>query len=179
MPLIRHGRLVEDPWVAAADDAELPVAEAVIVGLERWRAEREALVARNGRLGLRLSSDQLPESVADDLDHFDLVALEFPKFKDGRAYSSARLLRERYGFTGELRAVGEVLRDQLSFMQRCGFDAFEISDALALDGWREAFSEITVRFQPATDRRPWAATLRRRTDEVQPPVEACAGAWAY
>ena len=174
MPLIRHDRLVEDPWVAVAEDAELPVEEAIIVDLDRWQAEREALVARNGRLGLRLSSDQLPDTVAEDLDHFDLVALEFPKFKDGRAYSSARLLRERYGFTGELRAVGEVLRDQLDFMRRCGFDAYEVSDAIALNGWRDAFSEISVHFQPATDRRPWAADLRRRGELSESQPEACA-----
>src|SRR3546814_3790777 len=86
----------------------------VIVTLEQWQAGRERLRGHNGRLGLRLKSDQSPAGIAEDLGHFQLVALEFPRFGDGRAYSYARLLRERYGFKGELRAVGNVLRDQRS-----------------------------------------------------------------
>ncbi len=160
MALIKHGRLAEDPWILVEDEGPLPLAAPVIVGLARWREQRDALVARNAPLGVRLASDQPSELIAGDLEHFDLVALEFPKFTDGRAYSYARLLRERYGFTGELRAVGNVLRDQVFFMQRCGFDAFEVSDAAALHGWRAAAREITVRYQPAADRRPWAAAQR-------------------
>ncbi len=166
MPLIKDDRLIDDPWTAAPDEGPLPVEERIIVSLERWQAARAELLARNGRLGIRLKSDQPPALIADDLASFDLVALEFPGFKDGRAYSYARLLRERYGFTGELRAVGQVLRDQLLFMHRCGFDSFEVADngALdheALDAWREAAGEISVWYQPATDRRPWVANLRQ------------------
>ena len=160
MPLIKNDKLIEDSWVAANDDEPLPLAEAIIVSLERWQASRGELLARNGRLGLRLKSDQSPVLVAEDLEHFDLIALEFPKFKDGRAYSYARLLRGRYGYKGELRAVGEVLRDQLIFMHRCGFDAFEVANDEALDGWRKAAREISVWYQPGTDRRPWVANLR-------------------
>jgi len=182
MPLIKDDRLVEDPWVPAEDEGPLPLEPRVIVGLARWQAGREELLARNAPLGIRLTSDQAPAVIAEDLGHFDLVALEFPKFTDGRAYSYARLLRERYGFTGELRAVGNVLRDQLVFMQRCGFDAFEVVDEAALDGWRKAVREISVRYQPAADRRPWAAALRHGgTSDLpaavagqQAPVIACA-----
>src|SRR3546814_2142105 len=88
-------------------------------------SDLERLRGHNGRLGLRLKSDQSPAGIAEDLGHFQLVALEFPRFGDGRAYSYARLLRERYGFKGELRAVGNVLRDQFLFMLRCGFDALD------------------------------------------------------
>jgi hypothetical protein len=87
MPLIKNDKLIEDSWVAANDDEPLPLAEAIIVSLERWQAARGELLSRNGRLGLRLKSDQSPVLVAEDLEHFDLIALEFPKFKDGRAYS--------------------------------------------------------------------------------------------
>lgn len=160
MALIKAGRLAEDPWIAVEDEGPLPLAARVIVGLARWREQHQALLARNAPLGIRLASDQPPALIAEDLSHFELVALEFPKFTDGRAYSYARLLRERYGFTGELRAVGNVLRDQAFFMQRCGFDAFEVTEAAALDGWRSAAREITVRYQPAADRRPWAAAQR-------------------
>ena len=128
MPLIKDDRLIDDPWTAAPDEGPLPVEERIIVSLERWQTARAELLARNGRLGIRLKSDQPPALIADDLASFDLVALEFPGFKDGRSYSYARLLRERYGFTGELRAVGQVLRDQLLFMNRCGFDSFEVAN---------------------------------------------------
>ena len=89
-----------------------------------------------------------------------MVALEFPKFRDGRAYSTARLLRERYGFAGELRAVGDVLRDQFLFMHRCGFDAFEVADEQAVAAWRKAIAEFTVFYQTATDGRAPAGALR-------------------
>ena len=124
MPLLKDGAIVTDAWSVLEDDSA-PEGD-VIVTLERWQQDRESLRAHNGRLGLRLKSDQSPAEVADDLDRFERIALEFPRFGDGRADSYARLLRERYGFAGELRAVGNVLRDQLFFMVRCGFDAFEI-----------------------------------------------------
>jgi uncharacterized protein (DUF934 family) len=132
----------------------------VIVSLGRWQAERTALDGRNAPLGIRLKSDERAETIAADLDRFDVVALEFPAFKDGRAYSTARLLRERYRYTGELRAVGEVLRDQLQFMLRCGFDAFEYAGKTAADEAVAAFDEIGVVYQTTTDRRRSAAALR-------------------
>ena len=154
----KDNALRPDPWVSVADEAELPESDPAIVSFERWGRDRALLARRNGPLGLRLRSDQPPEGVADDLAAFDLIALEFPKFTDGRAYSYARLLRERYGFEGELRAVGNVLRDQLFFMRRCGFDAFEVADDVDLGAWLEALGEIDVVYQPAADdRRPFTA----------------------
>ena len=174
MPLIKDDRLIEDTWVAVGDEGPLPVEERIIVSLERWQAARDELLARNGHLGIRLKSDQAPALIADDLESFELVALEFPVFKDGRAFSYARLLRERYGFTGELRAVGQVLRDQLLFMHRCGFDSFEVANDGALEAWREAAREISVWYQPATDRRPWVASLRQAAAApASPPVVRC------
>ena len=108
MPLIKDGLLIEDSWTAVADDEPLGPDVDPIVSLERWQAEREDLLRRGGPLGLRLRSDQSPERIADDLRHFDLIALEFPKFTDGRAYSYARLLRDRCGFEGELRREAEI-----------------------------------------------------------------------
>lgn len=161
MPLIKNGSPVDDPWVAGADDGPLPASGPVIVSVERWRAEREALLARDGRLGVRLASHQPATEIAADLAHFDLVALAFPTFRDGRGYSTARLLRQRYRFAGELRAVGNVLRDQLMFMHRCGFDAFEIADDIDAAGWRRAIDEISVCYQTAADDRIPATRLRR------------------
>lgn len=161
MPLLKDGQIVADPWTPAPEDSPLTAEGDLIVSLEQWQAEGEALRARNGRLGLRLKSDQSPAELGGDLDRFDLIALEFPRFGDGRAYSYARLLRERYGFTGELRAVGNVLRDQLFFMVRCGFDSFEVADDKAAAAWREAMTEVSVLYQPTGDGRRTAGTLRR------------------
>jgi uncharacterized protein (DUF934 family) len=164
MPLIREGVPACDPWTQAADEAALPQGPAV-VSLARWQAERETLIARNEPLGIRLKSSEAPEAIAADVARFDLICLEFPKFQDGRAYSHARKLRQRHGFTGELRAVGNVLRDQFLFMQRCGFDAFEVKDAGAVRDWQRAMSEISVAYQPAADRRRTAVELRTESSD--------------
>jgi uncharacterized protein (DUF934 family) len=167
MPLLRDGAVVDDPWVTIDDGTALPMDGPAIVSLERWQAHRDALLGRNAPLGIRLKSDQSPALIADDLDRFAVVALEFPVFRDGRAYSYARLLRERYGYRGEVRAVGEVLRDQFLFMLRCGFDALEVRDEKAVDQWREAVSEISVVYQPAADSQTpvWALRHRRSAAE--------------
>jgi uncharacterized protein (DUF934 family) len=151
MALLKRDRIVDDPWIRIDDDAQAPVDEAIIVSLARWQRDREVLAARNGAVGIVLASDQPPELIADDIAQFGVICLEFPKFTDGRAYSYARLLRSRYDFAGELRAVGNVLRDQALFMRRCGIDAFEIPDGADTEGWRVAFDELTVRYQPAED----------------------------
>ena len=132
------------------------------MSFEQWQAQRTALLARGTALGIRLRSDQSPELVAADLEHFAVVALEFPKFRDGRAYSYARLLRERYGFKGELRAVGDVLLEQLFFMLRTGFDAFELLGADPLRDYRVALADFSVWYQPTADGRPTAMQLRHR-----------------
>ena len=160
MPLIEDGKLVEDGWVSVADDADLPANEPSIVSLDKWLVDREGLGRRNTPLGLRLKAGQSPDLIADDLGRFDVIALEFPVFTDGRAYSYARTLRERYAYTGQVRAVGNVLRDQYFFMRRCGFDAFEVADGTRLEDWLESDREITVVYQQAIDGRPTAAALR-------------------
>ena len=151
MPLLKNGEIVADPWQVLADGEALPPSVPVLVPFARWQAERDSLVRRNAPIGVRLSNTQNLAQVAPDLPLFDLVALEFPKFVDGRAFSQARLLRQRYGYGKELRAVGNVLRDQLQFMHRCGFDAFEIAAADAVEQWRAATAEIDVFYPPAAD----------------------------
>ena len=154
MPLLKEGAIAEERWRPLADDEPLPAEGPVLVSLERWQGDESALLARAGPVGVRLKAGQHPEAIAAHVRHLALVALEFPKFTDGRAYSYARLLRERYGYKGELRAVGEVLRDQLLFMHRCGFDAYEIARADAACAWRKALAEISVFYQPTGDGRP-------------------------
>lgn len=161
MPLIKDGRLIDDPWTPVADTATLPAEGALLVSYATWTANREALLRRNAPLGIRLESNQSPALIADDLDRFDLIALDIPVFKDGRAYSYARLLRERYGYAKELRAVGNVLRDQYSFLHRCGFDTFEVADDAAVDAWWNALSEISHTYQPAADSRRSILALRQ------------------
>jgi uncharacterized protein (DUF934 family) len=162
MSLLKDGKLADDPWVAVADDAPLPESAPALVSLARWQRERAELGARNRAIGVRLPNAAPVETIADDLDRLDLIVLEFPKFNDGRAFSQARLLRERHGFRGELRATGNVLRDQLLFMARCGFDAFEVAKGDPATSWESALGEFTVFYQPTRDGRTPAGTLRQR-----------------
>lgn len=194
MPLIKNGTAVQDPWFAATTEADLDRSGPLLVPLDLWQEHRARLINRVGPLGVRLASAQSPALVADDLDRLDLIALEFPKFTDGRAYSYARLLRERYGFTGEIRAVGHVLRDQIAFMLRCGFDALQV-DERAAAGWESATTAFSAWYQPATDaqspipaRRRYAVPARTSQSVIRSePVRAaevvelavCAATWAY
>jgi uncharacterized protein (DUF934 family) len=143
--LIKNRQLVLDSWrlLEAGENSVIPESGGIIVPLDLWRASRPALLSRDGRIGVWLQSDHGPELIADHLNELALVAVRFPKFTDGRGYSTARLLRERYGFEGELRAIGDVQRDQLSLLERCGFDAFEVkadNAEAALSGFAQ-FSE--------------------------------------
>ncbi len=152
MPMIKNGVVIDDPWITIADDAPIPVSHPVIVSLARWVVSREILRARNGLVGVRLRSAELAEDIAADLEHLSLIAIEFPTIGDGRGYTTGRLLRERYGFTGELRAIGPLVRDLFPFLQRCGFDAIEARDEVEAAAWRQAVGAITVTYQNATDR---------------------------
>jgi len=152
MRMIKQRKIVDDSWVHALSTEQLPPdGTDVFVSTALWRQARDQLLSRSARLGLRLASDDGPEDFADDLQHFAAVAVEFPKFTDGRGYSTGRLLRDRYQFSGELRAVGAVLRDQLAYMERCGFDAFELQSNKDLDEALGGFDEIGVKYQGASD----------------------------
>lgn len=161
MPLLKDGRLVEDPWRVVDDAALLPTSEPAIVSFARFQAERETLLARGATLGVTLRNTDPVDALAGVLDRLELIVLAFPKFSDGRAYSQARSLRERLGFTGELRATGDVLVDQALFMRRCGFDAYEIADAAKAPRFIEAFKTFSVFYQPAGDGRAPVSALRR------------------
>ncbi|MBC8338878.1 MAG: DUF934 domain-containing protein [Alphaproteobacteria bacterium] len=151
MPLLKDGKLIEDPWTHIPDEVAVPASGPVIVGLKRWREERDSLCKRKDPVGVRLKSNHTAGDVADDLEHLGVVALAFPAFTDGRAYTNARRLRERYGYKGEIRAIGDALRDQYLFMQRCGFDALEVRENETEKNWQEATNAITVYYQPAAD----------------------------
>lgn len=134
--IIKNEQIVDETWHLLDKEASLdglPNSDDLIVPLRLWREHAHALKARDGGLGVWLDADEAVEDIADDLTHFQIVALNFPVFTDGRHYSSARLLRERYGYKGEVRAIGDVLRDQLFYMRRCGFDAFAIRPGLLMN----------------------------------------------
>jgi uncharacterized protein (DUF934 family) len=154
MQIIRNRKIVDDDFVHVPDGAELPDADAgkPIVTLARYIAARDELLARYPALGVRVSSDKLPTDIPDPAK-LAVIAIEFPRFTDGRGYSIARLLRDRSRFTGELRAVGWVLRDQLFYMERCGFTAFELKPGKRLESALEAFGEFSVTYQAAADEK--------------------------
>jgi uncharacterized protein (DUF934 family) len=160
MPLIKDGAFAADTFVAVADDAALPDG-AAIVSLTRFNKDREALLARNAPLGVVLKSAESPEALGEDVHRLSLVVLEFPIFRDGRAFSWARMLRERMKFTGEIRAAGHFLYDQLAFMHRVGMNAFDVPQTVTLEQFHRALGEMTNVYQPSTDGRKTIFQLRR------------------
>lgn len=123
----------------------------VIVPLSAWQQQRELLSGHTGKVAVWLDSNELPESIAEDLPELPLVALNFPEFKDGRPFTSARELRQRYGYSGEIRAIGDVARDQLFYMARCGFSSFELREDQDPEQALEAFNDFRDAYQPAID----------------------------
>ncbi|CAI8942214.1 DUF934 domain-containing protein [Methylocaldum szegediense] len=158
MEIIKDGQIVANDWRHLSDDEAVPE-QAVTVSLSRWRNEKDRQTTFGIPLGLRLNSDDPLEEIVDDLKHFSIVVLEFRQFTDGRSFSLARLLRERYGFDGEIRARGDFIRDQMFFLTRVGVNAFEPKDAQNLQDMLPALKEFTVKYQAAVDVK---VPLRRR-----------------
>jgi uncharacterized protein (DUF934 family) len=144
--------LLEDPFTNVGDEQSVPPGD-VIISLARFQAEGEGLLSDCRMVGVRLESHEEVEALAYDLPRLAIVSLVFPKFGDGRAYTSAKLLRERFGFKGEVRAVGDVLREQAGFMVRCGFDAFAPADGSTVEEWGQAVLRYRHVYQRAVDRR--------------------------
>ncbi|GAB7126511.1 DUF934 domain-containing protein [Silvimonas sp. JCM 19000] len=153
--IIKHRQIVADDaqLIRLNEDgsfAELPAAGRVIVPLKQWLAQRDALKAR-GEVGVWLASDEEAEAIADDIDQLALIALDFPAFIDGRNYSNARLLRDRFGYKGELRAIGDVFKDVILYMKRCGFDAFAVRADKDIHEALKGLDDFTEYYQAATD----------------------------
>ena len=146
------GRFVaaDDRFTCVADDESVPQGD-VIISQTRFQAEGEALFADGRDIGVRVEAGEAVDALAYDLPRISVVALVFPTFRDGRAFSSAALLRERYGYKGEVRAVGDVWREQARFMQRCGFDAFEPVDGSTPEAWAQASGDFRHVYQRAAD----------------------------
>jgi uncharacterized protein (DUF934 family) len=161
MRLIKDRQMATDPFHKISADDPIPGDGALLVPLVVWQDHWERLVTRPDPIGVLLASHEHPEVIGDDVDQLNLIALEFPTFRDGRAYSYARLIRERYGFTGELRAVGDVLLEQLHYMERVGFNAFEIDSEDPIIEFETAAKDFSVWYQPSGDERRPASRLRK------------------
>jgi uncharacterized protein (DUF934 family) len=156
--LLRDRQIVVDEWLYVAEsaaDASAPL----ILTLAQWQMEPDTWIARGSPLGVVLSPAHHVEQLAPDLKYFSLIAAEFPAPSEGRGYTQALLLRERWNFKGELRATGHVRRDQLFFMARCGFNSFELPDA-DLEDAHTAFTTFSAAYQPSND-SGLAVKLRR------------------
>jgi len=160
MPLVEGGRIVEDRYQHVDDDAPVPERVPVIVSAKRFLAEADRLSRRDGSLGVAWPNDRRVAELQPWLGHLALIALNFPKFRDGRAYSQARLLRETYGFSGTLRATGDVLRDQFHFLVRAGFDSFDVKKPKDAGAFAEVLERYSVYYQDGADGR--VPALRRR-----------------
>ncbi len=166
--IIKDRKVVTDRWqrLELAPDGSLPSippAGDILVPLALWQAERNALLARPGRIGVWLNSNEEPAAIADDLRHLGVVAVNFPKFGDGRGYSTARLLRERYGWKGELRAIGDIFRDQLFFLSSCGFSSYALREGEDPQEALAAFGDFSEAYQSSVER---PVPLFRRRDRT-------------
>ena len=160
MPLVKASQIVEDQYVRVEDDAPLPDGVPVLLTAARFLADAREIVECDAPVGAIWPNDRRLTERAPWIDRLGLIALIFPKFKDGRAYSQARLLRERYGFRGELRATGDVLRDQFIFLVRAGFDAFEVKKDADVAAFANEIARHTVFYQPTGDGRLAVARAR-------------------
>jgi len=153
MRVIKDNQIIEDSWTRIDTVApEQSIADGdVILPFKYWQQNRDNLANHRGKLAVCLNGEDKVEDVVNELSRFELIALDFPAFKDGRCYSHARLLRDRYGFKGDLRAVGDVLRDQLFYMKRCGFNSFFIRKDKDIEDALKAFNDFTVKYQTAAD----------------------------
>jgi uncharacterized protein (DUF934 family) len=153
--IIKDAQLVDDHWQLIAKPEttgaiELPEGQ-IIVPLSVWQQQRESLSSRSGEVGVWLDSDEPPQALANDLQQLALIAINFPVFSDGRGYSYARALRESHHYQGEIRAIGDVLRDQLFFMKRCGFTSFALRDDLSKEEALQSFTDFSDVYQGAID----------------------------
>jgi uncharacterized protein (DUF934 family) len=153
MPLLKSGKIVDDVWAFVEDGRELSPGGCISVTLGRFLSEHDQLLHRNRSIGVRLNVGDDPALLAAHLGDIPMIELQFPKYTDGRAFSQAQLLRQRLGYKGEVRAIGQVLRDQLRLMIRTGFDAMVIEEADAEAVYEFSAHEFTEAYQAGGDAR--------------------------
>jgi uncharacterized protein (DUF934 family) len=162
MPLLKQGKIVDDVWAFAEDGHELSPGGCITVSLGRFLSEHEQLLHRNRSIGVRLGPSDDPGLLAAHLERIHLVELVFPKYTDGRAFSQAQMLRRRFGYKSEIRAIGQVLRDQLRLMIRAGFDAMMIEEQDAEAVYEFSAHEFSEFYQAASDTRDTIFQKRHR-----------------
>ena len=151
MQIIKDRTLIDDNWHQVDEEQALPEGN-ILVPATRLQQQREHLLQREGKLGVNIRSQDEFESILSDANLLDCIAIEFPRFGDGRGYSYARLLRERYHYRGEIRAYGDVLFDQLAFMERCGFNSFALQQGQDIQhALNAAFEPFSIKYQSAAD----------------------------
>ncbi len=149
MQIIKDKKIIEDHWIYVPDSS--PVQEGdIIVSFARWQKDRAVLMSRNGGLGIRLGSEDMLEEIKDDLDNLNLIELDFSAFTDGRGFSQAWLLRNRFQYGGELRAVGNFMLDQIFYLSRVGFNSFNLDNPEDLPVALETLDDFTVTYQAST-----------------------------
>ncbi len=165
MPLLKDGKIVDDVWAFVEDGHELSPGGCIVVSLGRLLSEHDQLLARNRSIGVRLAVSDDPALLAPFLDQLHLIELQFPKYTDGRAFSQSQLLRRRYGYKGEIRATGQVLRDQLRLMIRSGFDAMVIDEGDAEAVFDISAHEFSEFYQAASDTTDTILVKRQKKRE--------------
>jgi len=152
--MLSHGKVIDNSWTLVAADVpttdNLPTGD-ILVPLALWCEQHSVLKNHTGAVGVWLDSHEEVETLTGYLDQLPVVAINFPKFVDGRGFSSARLLRDRYHYQGEIRAIGSFIRDQLFLMQRCGFSQFSFSDEIDLQAATASLSDFSDGYQTAAD----------------------------
>ncbi len=151
--LLKDNQIIEDSWVFLDDSVETLPSGNILLSLEQWQQFSDQLSQHNGELGLWLEGNAEIDTVIDSLQQLSLIAIKFPKFVDGRGFSLARLLRERYNYNGELRAIGEFIRDQLYLLKRCGFNAFQLTEDQDLSEASKSLSDFSETYQVSADQQ--------------------------
>lgn len=153
--IIKDKSIIDDTYTLVSDAAELPESGDILVEHALWADVKGALTGWSGKIGLKLSGDAELDQFSDDLAGIDMIAIDFPVFRDGRGYSLARLIREHLGFKGELRATGDILRDQLFYLQRCGFNSFATREDRCIEDALNGLNDFSVTYQAdAFEKRP-------------------------
>ena len=148
--IIKDGAIVADSYQLITEVGDLP-AQDILVSLDVWQQQRDAILAHPHKKAVMLKPDQHPEVIADDVKQFDMIALDFPAFADGRGYSYAALLRQRFGFTGELRATGDVFKDNLFYLKRCGFNSFAVRADKDINVALQGLNDFSESYQASVD----------------------------
>ena len=158
--VLKDNRLINDSWTLLTEDSESLPSGDILLSYSQWQTFSDQLDSHDGSIGVIIEGNADIEDIIEPLLKLPLIAINFPKFVDGRAFSSARLIRERYEYTGEIRAVGGFIRDQLYYLSRCGFNAFKFDDSVDLTESAKSLQDFSEAYQVSVDQE--SPLFRRR-----------------